>query len=251
MAMTEAEWLACTDPEQMLEFLRGKASERKLRLFAVVCCRRTWSLVEDDRKRMVANGRSRAEVELARQEADLAWGAAEVAERYADGLTDPAELRALIPADDEMEGCYADGSDAAWTAKASAYRARHCAQYKSPRKYGIAARLLNPLVGPWFGVSSKPDHDREQSAQCHLLRDIFGNPFRPIAVDPGWLAWNGGTVPRIAQAIYEDRASDRLPILADALEEAACTDAAILDHCRRPGSHVRGCWVVDHLLGKA
>jgi hypothetical protein len=194
------------------------------------------------------------EVGLARQEAALAWRAAEVAERYADGLTDLAELRALIPADDEMEGCYADGSDAAWTAKASAYRARWCAQYRSPQKYGLGTRLLNALVGPWFGVSSKPDHDREQSAQCHLLRDIFGNPFRPVTLDPSWRIPD---ILALAQAAYDNRelpagtlAPARLAVLADALEEAGCTERTLLDHLRSPGPHVRGCWSVDLLLGR-
>ena len=74
-------------------------------------------------------------------------------------------------------------------------------------------------------------------------------PLRP-ALNPDWLAWNDGTVPRITQAIYDERAFDRMPVLADALEDAGCTDRAILDHCRQPGPHVRGCWVVDLLLGK-
>jgi hypothetical protein len=242
----------------MLDFLRGKASDRKLRLFAVACCRRTWSLLEEDRKRMAAHGRSRVEVELARREADLAWRAAEVAERYADGLTDLAELRALIPADDEMEGCYADGSDAARTARASAYAARWCAQYRSPHKYGLGARLLNALVGPWFGVSSKPDHDREQSAQCRLLRDLFGDPSRPSFLDPAWLAWRDGSVVKLTQAAYDEQLlpsgeldPSRLAILADALEEAGCSLKEVLDHLRGLGPHVRGCWAVDLLLGKS
>jgi hypothetical protein len=82
------------------------------------------------------------------------------------------------------------------------------------------------------------------------IRDIFGNPFRPVAVDPDWLTWNGGTVPKLAQAIYDQRRFQDLPILADALEEAGCTNADILNHCRQPGEHVRGCWVVDLVLGK-
>ena len=80
-----------------------------------------------------------------------------------------------------------------------------------------------------------------------LLRDIFGNPFRPIVADPAWLT---PTVQFIAVALYQDRAFDRLPILADALEEAGCTNADVLLHCRLPGEHVRGCWVVDLVLGK-
>jgi hypothetical protein len=71
-----------------------------------------------------------------------------------------------------------------------------------------------------------------------------------VPVDPAWLAWNGGTVAKIAGGVQQDRAFDRLPILADALEEAGSTDLAILDHCRGPGPHFRGCWVVDLLLGK-
>ncbi len=103
----------------------------------------------------------------------------------------------------------------------------------------------------WIKVGT-PDaiSQPEERAQCGLVRDIFGNPFRPVALDPAWLAWNDGTVPKLAQAIYDERAFDRLPLLADALEDAGCTDAEILAHCRGPGPHVRGCWVVDLLLEK-
>jgi hypothetical protein len=87
----------------------------------------------------------------------------------------------------------------------------------------------------------------EQDMQCRLLWDIFGNPFRPAAVDP---RWRTSTVLALADGIYADRAFDRLPILADALEEAGCDSEAILAHCRDDGPHVRGCWVVDLLLGK-
>jgi hypothetical protein len=124
--------------------------------------------------------------------------------------------------------------------------------------------------------------DGERRAQCDLLRDVFGadlgppgargcwlhwgpritrsNPRpvqwcqlptpRDLAPRPEWLAWNGGTVPALARAIYAERAFDRLPILADALEEAGCTDAALLAHCRGPGPHVRGCWAIDLILGR-
>jgi hypothetical protein len=92
----------------------------------------------------------------------------------------------------------------------------------------------------------------EQHEQVRLMRDITGPiPFRPVPADTSWLQWKDGTVVKVAQAVYEDRAFDRLPILADALEDVGCTDADILTHCRGPGPHVRGCWVVDLLLGKA
>jgi hypothetical protein len=79
------------------------------------------------------------------------------------------------------------------------------------------------------------------------VRDIFGNPFRPVTADPQWLT---PTVVTLAQTIYADRAFDRLPILADALEDAGCDEADILTHCRADEPHVRGCWVVDLVLGK-
>jgi hypothetical protein len=96
-----------------------------------------------------------------------------------------------------------------------------------------------PVVGTrWY---------TELLAQCDLVRDLFGNPFRPVTSNPVWLT---STVTSLAAGIYHERAFDRLPVLADALEEAGCTNADILNHCRRPGEHVRGCWLVDLLLGK-
>ncbi|MBL8794378.1 MAG: hypothetical protein JNM56_10770 [Planctomycetia bacterium] len=88
---------------------------------------------------------------------------------------------------------------------------------------------------------------REDFAQSAILRDIFGNPFRPVVCDP---AWRTATVVSLAIAIYDERAFDRLPILADALEDAGCTNADMLKHCRAPGEHVRGCWCVDLCLGR-
>jgi hypothetical protein len=87
----------------------------------------------------------------------------------------------------------------------------------------------------------------ERGEQASLLRDIAGNPFRPVTISPTWQTAN---VVAIAQAIYDERGFDRLPILADALEDAGCTNVEILEHCRAGGEHVRGCWVVDLLLGK-
>jgi hypothetical protein len=78
-----------------------------------------------------------------------------------------------------------------------------------------------------------------------LVRDIFGNLFQPVSVDPSWLS---STVVALARGAYEERSFDRLPILADALEEAGCADAELLGHCRSGGEHARGCWVVDAVL---
>jgi hypothetical protein len=87
----------------------------------------------------------------------------------------------------------------------------------------------------------------EGAAQTHLLRDIFGNPFRPVTLDP---TWKTPAVVQLARSLYEERRFTDMPVLADALEEAGCQDAAVLGHCRGSGPHVRGCWVVDLLLGR-
>src|SRR5262249_28763026 len=94
-------------------------------------------------------------------------------------------------------------------------------------------------------VAGIPD---EVVAQVALVRDIFGNPFRPVVCDP---AWRTSDVLLMAQGIYDDRAFDRMPILADALQDAGCDNADVLNHCREANAtHVRGCWVVDLVLGK-
>ena len=81
------------------------------------------------------------------------------------------------------------------------------------------------------------------------LRDIFGNPFRPVAFSP---AWRTDTALTLARTMYESREFSAMPILADALQDAGCDNTDILDHCRNPKQvHVRGCWVVDLVLGKA
>ena len=237
--MTEAEWLECADPTPMLEFLQGKASERKLRLFAVACCRRMWSLLDDDRKKMLVNDGMMA-VEMAKKDADRDRLAVELAEKCADGLVDHAALKALYPAADDKEDadCHGSGSDAAWTANASAYHARFLAMYFGPTSYPPGAKLRS---------ASQLEHDREQSAQWAVLRCIFGNPFRSITLDPSWL---NPTVTALAQSIYDDRTFDQLPLLADALVKSGCAVPEILEHCKGPGVHVRGCWVVDEVLGK-
>ncbi|WP_439623788.1 hypothetical protein [Gemmata sp.] len=83
--------------------------------------------------------------------------------------------------------------------------------------------------------------------RTELVHEFFGNPFRPVALDPAWCT---STVVALARGIYDERAFDRMPILADALQDAGCDSADVLTHCRGPGPHARGCWVVDLVLGK-
>jgi hypothetical protein len=223
--MTEAEWLACTDPTPMLDFLRGKATDRKLRLFACGCCRRIWH----------------------RLSAEPSQAAVEAAERYADDLVNPDEVMSHFCDCEErlVEGDrYAPHDFAVYFAVIPAI---------AENEHGSG--LFPPAAAADGAVRTLDDASAavaERMVQCDLLRCIFGNPLHtPPAINPTWLAWNDSTVRRIAQAIYDERTFDRMPILVDALEDAGCTDRDILDHCRQPGEHVRGCWVVDLLLGKS
>jgi hypothetical protein len=176
--------------------------------------------------------------------------AVEAAERLADGVLTPDEFSAALQ---PVIGLWAqlsnirEGGPSSYMTGAT----RHLEDTGCvPWVASFAARGSARATGSEDSSEWHTARQLEDGAQCQLLHDIFGNPFRPVAVDPRWLAWNFGTVPAIARHVYEERAFYDLPILADALEDAGCGDAAILDHCRSRGPHVRGCWVVDLLLGK-
>ena len=99
----------------------------------------------------------------------------------------------------------------------------------------------------WRSLAS----DTELAFQAAILRDIIGNPFRPPpTIDPTWLHWGDSTIPKLAQAIHDSRNFRDLPVLADALEEAGCTDTNVLGHLREPGVHGPGCHVLDALLSR-
>jgi hypothetical protein len=117
-----------------------------------------------------------------------------------------------------------------------------------------STQCLTNLEALWSGRDDPSAAAQQAAAEadarntlCGLIRDIFGQPFHTVNIDPGWLTSH---VVSLARAMYEDRVFDRLPMLGDALEKARCTNPDILAHCRGPGPHVRGCWVVDLLLGK-
>jgi hypothetical protein len=114
---------------------------------------------------------------------------------------------------------------------------------KSPVKVSIT----HPSYQAW-SQAWQSELQAQQAKQADLMRCVYGNPFRSVTIDPDWLRWNNGTVRAIARAIYEEPGRYRLGILADALEEAGCTNQDLLAHCRSGGDHVRGCWPVDLLL---
>jgi hypothetical protein len=219
--MTESEWLSCTDPDEIVRFLQAKASDRKLRLFACACVRVVWNYVVEERARL----------------------AVEVSERYADGRASDDELEEAFAYANRVVGPGRPGGLASWDAHDAARLAAH------PLRRGLAdsTACAAARAGAAGGEEYWKNYSIEQTNQCILLRDIFSNPFRPIVLNPTWRTAN---VLALAQAIYADRAFERMPILGDALEDAGCDNVEILNHCRQPGEHVRGCWVVDLILGK-
>jgi hypothetical protein len=153
--------------------------------------------------------------------------ALEVAERFADELVGWEELAAAE-------------EEAITALDRTGNRAGHFAIWS-----------LHPHPGKGSGEVVGCIRKHEGREHTAILLELLGNPFRPVTIVPSIFAWNDGTIPKLAQGIYEERAFDRLPILADALEEAGCQDQDILGHCRSGGEHVRGCWVLDLLLGKS
>ena len=223
--MTEAEWLACTDPRVMVGFLEDKVSDRKWRLFACAYCRTLlWDLLPDAGVRH----------------------AIAVSEAYADGQVPESALETQM----SILRAVARGAvgrvakvpyvpdyvpDAAKSREERELDALEWAEW--------AVRI--PESGFWIAES-----EEERKHQCALLRDLLGNPFRLVTVDPGWLTREGNSVLKLARAIYDEGRFDQMPVLADALEDAGSLNADLHAHMRGPGPHVRGCWAVDLLLGK-
>jgi len=233
--VTETEWLACTDPAKMMGHLhaneenRSSGRGRKRHLFGCACGRRVVRLMSE-------RGRN--------------W--LNLGERYADGLLDREQLVQLVMQEiDPVHGPNFDNR-----ADMAAWWALGPDGIGDSAVAGIAAGEIENEARRQ-GAVYRTAVAAERKDQAAVLRDIFGNPFRPLAVDPSWLSWNDAVVVRLAQAAYEDRHMPEgtldngvLKILADAVAEAGCTDLDILNHCRQLGEHVRGCWVVDLILGK-
>ena len=224
-AVTEDGWLISTDPWSMLQIVkRSMPSERKLRLFNATICRRFWNYLPEASRAILSES-----------------------ELLADGLT-----QATL---DERDLCRQANS-----AVAPFDRQYPTKQFPSRevriQRDAAAAVCYAVLPGElWAAASYFWDIDTaEKGPHTDILRDIFGNPFRPAFIDLTWLT---PSVTSLAAAAYEERSLPsgelnpaRLGILADALEEAGCTDMRILDHLRSVRGHVRGCWAVDLLLGK-
>jgi len=223
--VTEAEWLTATDTFLMLGFLQEKASDRKVRLFGCECCRRLWHLMPvQGREAIVLSERfadeSKFRDELVRVSQDVGWLSSHVPSRIGSALRaarEAASPNTLTSTSAVRVAVYAADVMGEGEEMPGIVHLRHTKAWNGEIEY-----------------------------QSSLLRDIF-NPFRTVTVAPSWLT---STVVALARQIYDSRDFSAMPILADALQDAGCDNEAILDHCRGPGPHVRGCWVVDLLLGK-
>ncbi|MCI0464681.1 MAG: hypothetical protein L0Z62_47765 [Gemmataceae bacterium] len=235
--MTEAGWLACTEPEHLFDWLGVKLTLRKAILCACACCRALHWRFADSR----------------------AWAAVEAAEQLADGTTTPEVLKDTAT---EAHATWGETYRARYSFDASPHRPTNACEVtawaacdllapfreSNPSADAIRSMAVNTIGRVRMGVK------QTKAPQAALLREILGNPFRPVSLDP---CWRTPVITTLGQAAYEDRclpagtlAQDCLAVLADALEEAGCTDDAILSRLRGPGPHVRGCWALDLLLGR-
>jgi hypothetical protein len=213
----------------MLDFLRDRGLDRKLRLFAVACLRRVWHFFNfngDRIRQAIVFGERMADETIGRSE----W------------------LRVHKLADDAL----LEAREMSWAAQGDLNRqTANVDRLKWLEIAAIDSQLI--LQDAWEAARSAPSLEPrdascdEQQDQIILLRDIFGNPFRPVAFNPSWRTTDAVGV---ARAMYDARDFATMPILADALEDAGCDSADVLAHCRGDGPHVRGCWVVDLVLGK-
>jgi hypothetical protein len=235
--MTEAEWRAADHPLKMLEFVRGKATGRKLRLFQAACCRRIWELLAEVDRRAVLVAEGFADGTATDRERQAVWKAllrrTSIEPSVAAGARSAAYFAVQTTAGKERE------------AENAARSAAHAASAK--RHIGGQKRLKAAAVF------------EERQAQPELLRCVVGSlPFRSPAVpDSAVLTWNDAITVRLARDAYDSRTLPsgeldpaRLAVLADALEDAGCSDGDLLGHLRSPGPHVRGCWALDLVLGR-
>jgi hypothetical protein len=210
--ISEEDYLQSEDFNVVLEPLRTIYSSRKWRLFALSCVRRIWGLVPKPLQDSV-----------------------ELAERFVDRKVTAKELAAARP----RYSPHWNGAEHA------AYRAA-CTNSE-------IIKLAQSSIPQFAARENRSKHieaaERETwKAQVQLLRDIFGNPFRPVAFSPDWRT---STATALASQMYESRDFSAMPILADALQDAGCDNADILEHCRGSDPHVRGCWCVDLVLSKS
>ncbi|HEX4610853.1 MAG TPA: hypothetical protein VH092_21870 [Urbifossiella sp.] len=211
--MTEKEWLGATDARRLVGLSAGEVTGRKFRLFMVAWCRHNWDRIT----------------------LPVVKEAAELAERFADGKASKKQLELLF------EECRSIlyGTPLRYLLWPDSSQMADC----------VDQFCLNDLHYSPYRTDDRGDsYQAAQTVKAAFFRDIVGNPFRSVAFPA---VWRTDTVGALARQMYESREFSPMPILADALEDTGCSHESILSHCRGDGPHVRGCWVVDLILGKS
>lgn len=245
--MTEQEWLARADPKRMLAFRQGRALSRKRLLYGCACCRLIWPLLPGSSRQAVAVCEGRADGRCGADEMEASRHSAQGARVQASenrsavgrGVAGAEEavqrLRLALVAEYAAGAAESLAGNEVERAVASSSHAWRIMAWQSP-----AARQ----AATWW----------MRSTRAELLRCVFGNPYRPITLDRSSLT---ADVVALAQAAYDERIMPsgqldvvRLAVLADALEEQGGA-RELVDHLRSPGPHVKGCFVLDRILGKA
>ncbi|HEX3149690.1 MAG TPA: hypothetical protein VHR66_16560 [Gemmataceae bacterium] len=234
--MTEAEWLACEEPQALIEFVSRDMGERRCRLLAVALCRHVLPLVGPE----------------------CGHRAVDTAEAYADGFATAGDMRAARERASDAYCTFLDpapvNTEAPLAVKAASIALQATMFAASEFDHYLVSCFLcteKASVRRWM-LQARPDELRPpysvlMSWQLALVRDIFGNPFRRVAFSPKWAS---ATAVALARQMYESRDFSAMPILADAIQDTGCDAEQLLGHCRGPGPHVRGCRVVDLVLGK-
>jgi hypothetical protein len=234
--LAESDWLTCAEPRRMLRHLRqsrglgcdlrsfiGRRDDllpRKLRLFVAAACRRVWP--------WLTNGRARALVELS--------------ERLAEAPRARLDRQTALAGFDG--GGYPGGQLVTLLRALTSPIGRALGELRCLVGSAAANVTAEKKVRPGARAAVMA---AEAVAQCGLLRCVIGNPFRAASLEP---SCRTPMAVAIARAACEDGDFGSLPVLGDVLEDAGCTDADILAHCRGPGPHGRGCFVIDWLLRK-
>jgi hypothetical protein len=224
--MTLAEWLKATNWRAMYETLRrpcmeGRISPRKQASFCIACWRHAWQ-------------------DLARPSPwhDLVRQAVEFAEHFVAGRCSAEDWYAAVKRADDAVPTIKPPPDLFPSSLLDVMAAIALRMAMRSKSQGAGQAGIDAAVA------------REWARHGELLREIFTDFFVPADAAQAWLRWDGGALAQIARSIQDAGRFEDLPVLADALEEAGCTDQTFLEHCRGPGPHVRGCWVVD-LLARA
>jgi hypothetical protein len=241
--MDDYHWRTSANPYALLSTRFGRVSDRKFLLFACACVRRDTRLLEDRCARLV--------LEMLEDYADERIGAETVLALSGDPV--PRQLVVLGPGGQLAEYVLACAVRVAARTRTAGKQVRRYWP-EAQRMAREAAERTEWAVGN-AATTGPPARRlavrRERQALVSLCHDVFGNPFDPAKGDPSWLAWARGLVGTMAHDIYKERRFEEMPILADALEEAGCTDARVLTHARQRAGHVRGCWLLDMILPRS